>query len=763
MDAMLKTLKRIVQEVNAAPDLNAAMAKLVLRIQQSMSVQVCSAFLWDKSVERYRLMATEGLNKNDVGTLLLEKNKGIVGLVGRREEPVNLANASDHPSFHYVHSLGEESLKAFMAAPIIHQKKLLGILVVQRTEARAFDEAEEAFLVTMGAQLAGVIAHAQATGGMKAMAGKSADSIENIRFDGVAGAPGVAIGQAVVVGGTELEDVPLYACKDPQREVSKLKAAFERVREDIKQAGKALQDQLQPEEQALFGAYLNMLEDSTLGDEVARRINEGYAASGSLAAVVMEYSSQFDAMDDPYLRERGADIRDMGRRVLSYLESNDDETRELPERAILVGDELTPAILGQISENRIVGIVSRQGSSNSHIAIIARAMGIPTVMGLVDMPVKVMDGKQLVVDGYRGHLYHNLTAEKLSYFEAIVVEEEESAADLERLKDLPCETLDGYNVPLLVNTGLLTDVVRSQDRGADGVGLYRTEVPFMMRERFPTEREQIEIYREQLQAFAPRKVTMRTLDIGGDKSLPYFPIEEQNPFLGWRGIRVTLDHPEIFLIQVRAMLRASEGLDNLRILLPMVSSTTELEEASHLIHRVEHELQSEGYDIKTPEVGVMIEVPAALYQIRDYASRVDFLSVGSNDLTQYLLAVDRNNPRVADLYDTFHPSVLKALKHIVDEAHAYGVSVTICGEFAGDPAGAILLSAMGFDGLSMSASSLLRVKSVLRQIDMTWARPLVDEVLNNDSPLIARSVLDYALKRYGVSVGPNYKDQNHID
>jgi phosphotransferase system enzyme I (PtsP) len=272
----------------------------------------------------------------------------------------------------------------------------------------------------------------------------------------------------------------------------------------------------------------------------------------------------------------------------------------------------------------------------------------------------------------------------------------------------------------------------------------------MIKERFPSEKEQMVIYREQLAAFHPLPVTMRSLDIGGDKALSYFPIKEENPFLGWRGIRVTLDHPEIFLVQTRAMLKASEGLNNLRILLPMISGTQELEGALHLIHRACGEVRDEGTDVPLPPVGVMIEIPAAVYQVRELARQVDFLSVGSNDLTQYLLAVDRNNPRVADLYDFLHPAVLQALRLVVAGAHAEGKPVSICGEMAGDPACAVLLMAMGFDGLSMNATNLPKVKWLLRQISLTKAQELLNQVMSIDNPQVIHSTLQLALRNLGL-------------
>ena len=296
----------------------------------------------------------------------------------------------------------------------------------------------------------------------------------------------------------------------------------------------------------------------------------------------------------------------------------------------------------------------------------------------------------------------------------------------------------------------MTDINRSIERGAEGVGLYRTEIPFMVRDRFPSEEEQRVIYREQLAAFAPHPVTMRTLDIGGDKSLSYFPIEEENPFLGWRGIRVTLDHPEIFMVQVRAMLKASDGLDNLRIMLPMVTSVIEAEEAQHLIHRAWLEVRDEGLDIPMPQVGVMIEVPAAVYQARALAQRVDFLSIGTNDLTQYLLAVDRNNRQVASLYNSYPPAVLHAILHVVEQAHEEGVPVSVCGEMAGEVGSALLLMAMGVNALSMNASNLLKVKAAVRQVKASFTRQLLNEVLAMDNGEVIAAYVDLQLDKAGL-------------
>ena len=749
---MLDILRRIVQEVSSVTELSEALKVVVARIREAMHTEVCSVYLYDPDTKRYVLMATEGLKQDAVGKVGLSSSEGLVGLVGSREEPLNIDNAPEHPRFQFLPETGEDPFLSFLGVPIIHHKRLLGVMVVQQRDSRQFDSGEEAFLVTMSAQLAGVIAHAEATGNILHIPKTPSEPKKSTRFTGAPGAPGVGLGVGVVI--SPAADLSGVLDKEPESidaELARFEQALDGARDEIRMLGGKLKGKLRPEEMALFDVYLNMLDDNALGAEVKAAINKGNWAQGALRAVVMEYVGHFQMMEDVYLRERATDILDLGTRILAHLQGNEveNDTDDYPENTILVSEELTPAMLGEVPTSKLRALVSVKGSSNSHVAILARAMGIPTVMGAVDLPYAQLEGKTLIVDGYRGLLFSNPNDELSEQYQAIYEEEQALAEDLEGLLHLPAQTLDGHRMPLWVNTGLITDALRSLDRGAEGVGLYRTEVPFMMKDRFPSESEQQEIYREQLEMFSPNPVTMRTLDIGGDKSLTYFPINEANPFLGWRGIRVTLDHPEIFLVQVRAMMKASEGLNNLRIMLPMISNVSEVDAALHLIYRAHVETLEEGFKVEMPEVGVMIEVPAAVYQIRDLAQRVDFLSVGSNDLTQYLLAVDRNNPRVADLYQAFHPAVLQALQHIVKEAHAEGKSVSVCGELAGNPMGAVLLMAMGYDCLSMNATNLPKVKSIIRGISREWADNLLSEVIGMESGDVIASTMQLMLEKAG--------------
>ena len=732
---MLSSLRTIVQEVNGARSLSEVLAIIVKEVRDAMSAGVCSVYLFDESDQNYVLMATEGLRQESIGKVRMAMREGLVGLVAGKEEPLNLQDADQHPNFAYFEETGEAPFHSFLGVPIIHHRKVLGVLVLQQETRRRFASEEEAFVVTVCAQLSGAIAHAEATGALRQLASAGRGKSKEAVFPGIPSSSGVGIGRVVLVtSSSDLKMVPERLTDNPSVEVKLFREALKATKRDMRNLGNGLSGKLSAEEFALFEVYIRLLDDRVLINEVISAIKLGQAAPSAWSTVILKHVRTFQKMDDPYLRERAADVNDLGVRVLGYLQAKDKDRAPMPRRIVLVGEDLSATALADIPVHRLVGIISLKGSSNSHMAIVGRALGIPTVMGAINLPWVELEDQELIVDGSTGDVISRATRSVRRHYVQRQREEKLFNKDLEKLRDIPCHTPDGIRFSLWVNTGLRQDTARSLKSGAEAVGLFRTEIPFLMRTSFPTEDEQIEIYREQLSDFAPRPVTMRTLDIGGDKDLPYFPIEEENPFLGWRGIRISLDHPEIFLVQIRAMLRASEGINNLRIMLPMISNVPELDRALQLIERAYQELtQEEGYTIKRPLIGAMIEVPAAVYQVKEIGRRVDFMSVGTNDLTQYLLAVDRNNPRVADLYHTLHPSVLRALKQIYDQASSVNCQLSICGEMAGDPLSTVILLGLGYETFSMSASSLLRVKSILLNVSRKDAKLLSKKALKMSS------------------------------
>lgn len=747
---MLEKLRKIVQKVNAAEDLQSALRIIVHRVRETLEAQVCSVYLLDKDINSHVLMASEGLNETAVGHVSLPVGEGLVGLVAKHAEPINLQDASLHPSYHYLQETGEENFNSFLGVPIIHHRSVLGVLVVQNDKRHRFDEGEEAFLITLSAQLAGVIAHAEATGAIEGISPSGHKTSDTV-FPGVSASSGVAIGHAVVLFPlADLSQIPNRQASDIESEVEFFNVCLNAVRKDIRDLHSKIAGHVAEGERQLFDVYLHMLDDDALGNEVVERIKQGNWAQGALAYVAHEHVRNFEIMEDEYLSERAVDIKDLCSRVLFYLQEKEVIITDYSTDTILVSEELTPAMLAEVPKEKLKGMISIKGSGNSHVAILARTMGIPTIMGAVDLPYNKLDGREIIVDGYKGEVISNPSDQLRKRYLNTIKEQDLLIAELDELKDLPCVTADNHRVNLWINTGLISDVIHSLDQGAEGIGLFRTEEPFLLHERFPSEQEQSDIYREQLRAFAPKPVTMRTLDVGGDKALPYFPIEEANPSLGWRGIRVTLDHPEIFMAQIRAMLRASIGFENLQIMLPMVSNVGEVNSAMQLLKKAHNELILKGLEVKFPPIGVMIELPAAVYQTRALAKLVDFISVGSNDLTQYLLGVDRNNPRVADLYSAFHPAVLNALQHVVSEAQKEKKSVSICGEMAGDPGAAVLLMAMGFDILSMNAATLLKVKSVIRSVSLGAAHDLLEQVMQMDDAQMIRSAVDMTLYDSGV-------------
>jgi len=746
---MLETLHRIVQAVNSAPNLESALQIIVTRVKKAMEADVVSVYLTDTETHEHVLQATDGLLPEAVGQVRLPMYHGLIGLVCERAEPVNLSDAHAHPRYLFVHETGEKRYYGFLGVPIIQNRKVLGVLVARQVEQRSFADQEVTFLFTLAAQLAGAITYARSSGELASMQGTK--EVMARFFEARAGAAGVALGIGVVAyPPADLNAVPDRAAEDPDAEAVVFVAAVANVSAEIEALCRRVGGSLPAEDRALFDAWLMMLDSDTLVTGTLERIRGGEWAPGALRATVEEHAQVFDAMEDVYLRERASDVRDLGRRILMHLQNQNTRIPEYPEQTVLVGEDVSAMQLAEVPLERLAGVVSASGSSFSHVAILARAMGVPAVMGVVGLPVARMDGLPLILDGYRGRVYVSPPESVRAEYERVAAEDRELSDELQALRSLPCETLDQTAIPLYLNTGLVLEASLVDDEEVAGVGLYRTELLFMVRDRFPGEEVQMSSYRRVLETFAPRPVNMRTLDIGGDKPLPYFPVNESNPFLGWRGIRISLDHPEIFLTQVRALLRAAEGLYNLRLLLPMISTLAELYDAKVLIRRAYDELIEEGYAVRMPPLGVMVEVPALIYQADALARRVDFLSIGTNDLTQYLLAVDRNNARVAGIYDDMHPAVLCAVQRLVKVGKERKCEVSVCGEMAGNPTAAILLVGMGVDSLSMSAGSLLRVKRVIRSFQLRQAEELLEDVLECEDAAMVHALMQQTLEQMGL-------------
>ncbi|WP_438951559.1 phosphoenolpyruvate--protein phosphotransferase [Porticoccus sp.] len=741
MKSVVHELARIVQTVATADTPIDQVNLIVESISQTMAVDVCSLYLANEQREML-LLASHGLASKAVRNVKLPTGKGLVGLVATSRHPVNLADGELHPSYFYVAETREERFHSFCGVPIVYAGKVIGVLVVQSREIRELSEEEQGFLVTLAAHLALLLGTSPlAQGDMIGL---------NERVTGVKGAPGIGIGHIKISDQGELYSVLDAPCEDVPGTVEDWQKLLTVVRAQIEHEQASLGKEISGSVTGIFSAYNMLLEDPAFVSHVEKGIRAGNWLPGSLRQAVQHFAELFLKMDDPYLKARHEDIHHLGNKLFNAWRGIKPVAIPPDTNIVLVGFQVSVSDIALIPSDRLVGLVCFDGSGLSHTAVLANALGIPAVMGTGRVR-RLVDNASIIVDGNYGQVLLNPGDGVLSEYQRLVNDRRALMKQLEKMRDLPAVTPDGVAVTLYTNTGLLADISPGLLSGAQGVGLYRTEIPFMVHDSFPSEEEQIGVYRQVLDAYRGKPVHMRTLDIGGDKQLPYFPVDnEKNPALGWRGVRFTLDNSQLLMTQVRAMIRAAEGMDNLRILLPMVSSTSELDDFAEIFLDAMEQLAAEGYTVTRPALGVMVEVPAAISQIPFWAGKIDFISIGSNDLSQYLLALDRDNPRVSGRYDHVHPAVLLEIQRILKLAGDAGVPVSLCGEMASDPVAVVLLLGLGMRTLSMSAAKLPQVKWLIRTLPIALAERLARDSLICHYPADIRKLVRAELENLGL-------------
>lgn len=740
---MLKTLRDITQNVALADTLENALGFLVSRTKDAMNTESCSVYILEH--EKLVLAATDGLAKQAVGKVKVSFSEGLIGLVAKQKEMLNLSHAPLHPQFKLCAEVGEHHFQGLLAAPIIFQKQILGVIAIQQTKASQFTDVEEAFVTTLAAQLASVI-HSLS------LKEQLENHVEQIQYQGICTSRGITIAPALVLGGEISFQQQQVKSQNIEFEFNRLQIAIEKSREVLKALLQRLATDPDNDVVSILTSLESLLNDNSLGGEFTQEVRLGWTAESAVSRVSKRFIEQFSNMQDPYLKERANDIRDLGIKVLRQLIEPDRVKLNPKNPVVLIVKEVDTTLLADFPRQKLAGIVTEFGGVNSHTAIVARALNVPALTGVEQIFSHDIDNKLVVLNATNGRLLVSPSISVVEEYKAQISNEHKLQKQYAAELELATKTIDNQHIELYLNAGLMAGMENEIVQGIDGIGLYRTEMTFMMEEGFPSEFEQINNYKQVLKVAKGRPVVMRTLDVGGDKPLPYFPIKEQNPFLGWRGIRFSLDHPELFLIQLRAMLQSNSKSDQLSILLPMVSSLVEIDSAIAYLQQAYDELAAQSKQkIVYPKIGIMLEVPALIFQLKEIADRVDFISVGSNDLTQYLLAVDRNNPQVGDLFDAYHPGVLRALKCIVEECQQYHLSVSICGEFAGEPMGALLLVAMGYQKLSMNLSSLARINYLIRRVDKSELNGLLKNILQQSTSENVRQILSNYLKLKGLN------------
>ncbi|MEW6775705.1 MAG: phosphoenolpyruvate--protein phosphotransferase, partial [Bdellovibrionota bacterium] len=714
----LRILEEIASLISRSHELQDTLDQICKLVTKNMAFDVCSIYLLGDEGDTLILRATHGLDPASVGKVTMRVHEGITGLAIEERRPVAVENAPEHPRYKYFPETHEEEFLSLMATPIIEKGIPIGVLNVQTRETRDFNQDDLSVLMTIATQVAVIVENYRLLQAVSRHEVPLPAALERERkageeekrgssiVRGIGASPGISIGRAVVVDPGDLASI--FEAKehvdDPRKEAEAFEEALVQVREQIKEAERRIAERLSDEEAKIFSTHLMILEDEGFLGRIREELVLGRSALFAVRDVVAQYVRLFEGIKDPYIREKISDIEDIGKRLLNVLSRRDSPFAGRKHiKGILVAPVITPSEAMELEANDFIGLVTSKGGANSHASILARSFEIPAVVGIEQQIRSIRDGDQIVVDGVTGNVYVNPSPTVLKEFRRAKRDYEAVRHEIEEGAHGRAVTKDGTRIHLMANVGILADARTASNYQAEGIGLYRTEFVYLARPAFPTEDEQVKAYSAIIRQMRGQRVVIRTLDLGGDKFLPYLDHQgEDNPYLGWRSIRVSLDLVHVFKSQLRAILRSSvEG--KVGVMFPMITTPEELLRAKEVLDEARRELEEQkiAFDAKIP-IGMMVEVPSAALMAEQFIGDVEFFSIGTNDLTQYTLAVDRNNQRVAALYDPLHPAVLRLIDHTVEVATKAGKDVTVCGELSGVPEAVPLLVGLGCRSLSMS-------------------------------------------------------------
>jgi phosphotransferase system enzyme I (PtsP) len=709
----------------------AKLDKVVQVIAAGMVAEVCSVYIL-RAGEVLELFATKGLRRRAVHQTRLRVGEGLVGEIAAYAQPLALSDAQSHPAFVYRPETGEEIFRSLMGVPILRSGRVAGVLVVQNKNERAYsDEEIEAMQIT-----AMVLAELVASGELvnpHERAPAEGIALLPVRLDGVALNGGMAMGTAVL----HRPDISIrqVVAEDPEVELRRLGEAVEAVHQNLDRLFGRGELSGAGEHRDVLDAYRMVASDSGWIGRIGDAIRSGLTAEAGVQQVRENISMRMSQLTDPYLRERLDDMEDLSLRLLQRLTggANGGERRDLPDDVVVVARSVGPAELLDYDPARLRGLIMERGSATAHVSIVARALDIPVIGQVMDLFAKVDAGDTVIVDAENRQIFVRPVEDVQQGFTETLRLRAARRQAFAQLRDQPAVTLDGTEVSLNINAGLELDVPQVHSTGADGIGLFRTEIPFMVRAAYPDVEAQTALYRAVLDQADGKPVVFRTLDVGGDKELPYFESEAgENPALGWRAIRIALDRPAMLRGQVRALVRAADGR-SLSVMFPLIAEVAEYDLAREVLDmELAREKAKGGTLPKKLEVGVMVEVPSLLWQLPALVQRVDFLSVGSNDLLQFLFATDRGNPRMAERYDPLSPPALKVLQDVVRHADRAGRPLSLCGEMASRPLEAMALVGLGYRSLSLTAASIGPVKTMVRSLRLRSLREYMKTIL--DSP-----------------------------
>jgi phosphotransferase system enzyme I (PtsP) len=723
--------------------------QVVKLIAGEMVAEVCSTYVM-RAGEVLELFATEGLRKEAVHNTRLRVGEGLVGDIASHARPLALADAQHHPQFAYRPETGEERFQSLMGVPILRAGRVLGVLVIQNRTRRNYTDEEIETLETVAMVLAELLASGELVSPQELAPGDG-NALLPLRLTGVTLSPGLARGIAVAhAPAIQLRN---FVAEDAEKEAQRLAGALVEMDASIDSLLSEGEFERHGEHQDVLETYRLFARDRGWRERMLEAIGTGLTAEAAVQRVQNELRGRMRDITDPYLKERLADLEDLANRLLRHLlGAGPPEKRRLPDEAIVIARSMGPAELLDYDRQRLKGLVLEEGSHNAHVAIVARALDLPVLGRCADLMNRVAEGDPLILDGDNEQLFVRPSEDiQQTYAENMRQRRLRREAD-DAIRDLPAVTLDGVAVALNINAGLLIDLAQLGASGAAGIGLYRTEIPFMVAHEFPSVERQAEIYRRVLDAAGDKPVIFRTLDVGSDKVLPYWQREaEENPAMGWRAIRIALDRPNILRQQLRAMLQAG-AKRGLWVMFPMVAEVGEFSACKSILELEMRRAERRGAAMPTEvRIGAMIEVPSTIFQLPELLSAADFVSVGTNDLQQFLFAADRDNPAVADRYDTLSLAMLRVLDEITKKCQAAGKPLGVCGEMAGDPAAAMVLLALGIRSLSVSPPRVARLRAMIRSLDLARFRSYWQSLGALDGKAARGAALAYA-RDHGVTI-----------
>ncbi|WP_291077376.1 phosphoenolpyruvate--protein phosphotransferase [Hyphomonas sp.] len=712
-------MNRLRQVMAEEGETRSRLDKVVRLIASTMVADVCSIYLRLQD-GALLLIATEGLKADAVAATRLSANEGLVGLVARRAEPMAIQDAPRHASFSYRPETGEDPFHAFLGVPILRGGRVIGVLTVQNRTERAYDDEEVDNLQTIAMVLAEIVDRINPDALNNG--GDEKRERNTVSLEGRVFCDGLGYGRAV------LHDPVVPAAKffaaDQRTESERLSEGMKELKASIDRMMALDGAALGEDPRDVMETYRLLAHDPSWAEKLQEGVKSGLSAEASVDRARREHRARLQSARDPYLRERLHDLEDLDNRLLRILGGEEGKPQISEERSVLVARRLGPAELLEYSNTGLRAILMEEAAASSHAAIVARALGIPTLGGIAGLTTRIDQGDWVIVDAEEGTLHIRPDDSLYDAYKGRVSLRSERQAAYEALKDLPARTRDGTDVSLMLNAGLDLDMDMMKQAGADGVGLFRTEFQFLVSESLPRVNDQIDLYKRVLDKAGGKPVVFRTVDLGGDKVLPALNLQrEENPALGWRSIRFALDHKGLFRRQLRALIRAA-GERPLTVMFPMVTVPSEFDEARALLEKeLEWSDRRTGRRPSRVEVGVMLETPALAYGLPELAGKAEFLSVGTNDLMQFFFAADRMTPHVSDRYDLVSPSALRFLKSVSESCEQHGIRMSACGEATGSTLSALCFVALGFTTLSMSAGSIGPVKQMIRSLDLTAFRP----------------------------------------